>query len=225
VGKEAAEGTGATETVDRLIEACPSFLGATALFEYVEWSEDEDRADPYVRAAAFSQHVVDRIAARDVDELPGVFATVEDLLDGGDRDTHDLVTMGFFEVLQNICSHDDVTVDVGSVELLLGPRAAEAWIELDQLWASAATRVPSEGPRVTEADYLGVTDPNLKVYLRTTRRKQLDGILLSGADVLRYEHWVADVTWRSPEARRRANRTALLVGLVLAVAVAIALLR
>lgn len=225
MGGAPADGTGAAGTLDRLIEACPSFLGATALFGYVTWSEEEDSPDPYVRTAALAQHVVDLVARREVDELPGLFGTVEEVLEQGDRDAVDLVRLGLFESLQNICSHDDVEVDPGSLALLLGPRGSATWREIDELWDAASARATTEGPRVTEADYLGVDDPNLRVYLRTTRRRRADGVLLSGADVLRYEHWVADVTWRSPEARRRANRTALLVGLVLAVAVAIALFR
>ena len=215
----------AADALDRLIEACPSFLGAGDLFRFVAWSEEEGEPDPYLRASALAQHVVDLCERGQVDELPGLFATAEDLLGSADRDVVDLVRMGLFESLQNVCSHVDVHVEPGTLEGWLGPRGKAAWDELLGLWASAADRAPSDGPRVTEVDYLGVDDPNLRTYLRTTRRRREDGVLLSSGDVLRYEHWVADVTWRSPEARRRVNRTALMVGIVLALAVAIALFR
>jgi hypothetical protein len=210
--------------LDRLIEACPSFLGATDLYDYMAWCEDEDSPDPYVRAAAFAQHLVRKIAARDVDELPGVAGAIENVIEEGDRDARELIRLGLIESLQNICSHDDVAVDADSVLPLLGPRATDVWIELEALWG-AATQSLEAVPRASETDYLGVGDPNLKIYLRTGKRKLPGGSLASASDILRYETAVADATWRSPEARRRANRMSLLVGLVLALAVAIAVFR
>lgn len=217
-------GHGAEVALDSLIEACPSFFGATDLYDYMAWSEEEDEPDAFLRAAAFAQHVVRLVEARDVDEMPAVAATVERLLDVGDPDATELIRVGLIESLQNICSHDDVAVAADDVLTLLGPSAQEAWIELDELWAAASVDL-QEGPRVTEEHYLGVVDPNLKLYLRTTKRRLPGGALMSMGDVLVYEHAVADATWRSPERRRRANRTAIVVGLLLALAVAVAVWR
>jgi len=210
------------QALDRLIESCPSFLGAGDLYEYMEWSEEEDSPDPFVRIAAFAQHVVRLAEVSRVDELPGVFSTVEQLIEEGDPDTVELVRLGFVESLQNICSHDDVRVTSDTLLPLLGPAATDMWIELDALWAAASFSL-HDVPRASERDYLRVDDPNLKLYLRMGKRRLPDGSLVSASDVVRYETAVADATWRSPGARHRAYTRSLLVGMVLAVCVAIAL--
>jgi hypothetical protein len=213
-----------TEALDRLIAACPSFLGATDLFDYMAWSEEEGEPDEYIRAAALAQHVVRLVERREVDELPSVFALVEEILAEGDPDAVYLIRMGLLESLLNICSHDDVPVDASQFELLLGTEAAEEWHALAALWERAGTHL-QEGPRVTEADYLNIDDPNLKLYFRTTKRKLDDGTLVSASDVVRYENYVADNTWRSPRVRRASNRVALLFGLLIALAFAFLLWR
>jgi hypothetical protein len=210
------------QALDRLIESCPSFLGAGDLFDYMEWSEDEDSPDPYVRIAAFAQHVVRLAERKQASELPGVFTTIEQLIEEGDPDTIELVRLGFVESLQNICSHDDVRVTADNVLPMLGPAATDMWIELEALWAAASFSL-HDVPRASERDYLGVDDPNLKLYLRMGKRRLPDGSLASASDVVRYETAVADATWRSPQARHRANVRSLAVGLVLALCVAIAL--
>jgi hypothetical protein len=210
------------QALDRLIESCPSFLGATDLYDYMEWSEEEDQPDPFVRVATFAQHVVRLAEAKTVDELPGVFTTIEQLIEEGDPETLELVRLGFIETLQNICSHDDVRVGDDDLLPLLGPAATDVWIELDALWAAASMSL-HDVPRASETDYLGVYDPNLKLYLRMGKRRLPDGSLVSASDVVRYETAVADATWRSPRARRRVAVRSLAIGLVLAVAVAIAL--
>lgn len=215
---------GAEAALDSLIEACPSFFGATDLYEYMAWSEEEDEPDPFLRTAAFAEHLVRLVQRHEVDEMPSVVAAVERVLDEGDTDATELIRVGLIESLQNICSHDDVPVDADDVLTLFGPSAQENWIELDELWEAASIDL-QEGPRVTEEHYLGVVDPNLKLYLRTTKRRLPDGALMSMGDVLVYENAVADATWRSPERRRRANRTAIVVGLLLALAVAVAVWR
>lgn len=212
------------EALDRLVEVCPSFLGATDLYTYMAWSEEEGTPDPFVRVAVFAQHVVRLAEAHDTDGLAGVFGAVEQLIEEGDEETVELVRLGFIESLQNICSHEDVSVGGAQMLTLLGPAATEIWIELEALWAAAAQSL-HEVPRPSEAEYLRVDDPNLKLYLRIGRRRLPDGSLAGATDVVRYETSVAEATWRSPEARRRVNTTSLIIGLILAACVAIALYR
>ena len=212
----------AENAIDRLIESCPSFLGAGDLFDFMAWSEDEGKPDAYVRAGAFAEHIYRLIEARDVGELPSVFTTIEHLLEEGDADTYDLVAMGLLEPLQNACSHDDGAVSRDQVRTLLGSAASHAWDESETLWASAASHL-HDGPRVTTDLLEDVDDVNLRLYFRLGRRLMNDGTLVSASDVLRYEQWVADITWRSPEARHRNNMRALLVGAVLALCLLIAL--
>jgi hypothetical protein len=211
------------QALDRLIESCPSFLGATDLFDYMEWSEEEDQPDPFVRVAAFAQHVVRLAETKQADELPGVFTAVERLIEEGDPDTIELVRLGFVESLQNICSHDDVRIGADDLLALIGPATTDLWIELEALWAAASMSLREDVPRATEADYLRVDDPNLKLYLRLGKRRLPDGSLASATDVVRYETAVNDATGRSPAARRRLTVRSLMIGLVLAVAIAVAL--
>ncbi|MCB1250723.1 MAG: hypothetical protein KDB33_11825 [Acidimicrobiales bacterium] len=205
--------------------ACPSFLGATALFDYVAWQEDEGQADTYTRLGAFAHHLVDLLARNDTDELIGAFRELEQLLversaDGDDAGELDaVVRMGVIESLQNICSHDDVMVDEERFHLLCGPETAEIWNEVDQVWTDAARR-PSPVPRPTEAEYLDIADPDVRLYLRIHRRKADDGTLISASDVLRLETFVADITYTSKRAYRKALVSSALFGLAIAVAVA-----
>lgn len=212
----------AEEAIDRLIEACPSFLGAADLYDFMAWSEDEGKPDHYVRAGAFAEHVLRLAEARDVDELPGVFTAVEHLLEEGDADTYDLVAMGLLEPLQNATSHNVHAVSLTQVRELLGPAATQAWDESETLWASASAH-PYEGPRVTAAQLDDVDDPNLRLYFLLGRRRMPDGQLVSASDVLQYEQWVADTTWRSPAAWRRNNMRALFIGVVLATCLLVAI--
>jgi hypothetical protein len=222
MGDEESTAVAATEALDRLIESCPSFLGATDLFEYLAWSEEEGRPDPFVRASALAVHLVRLAERRDVSEWPGVADAVEALLEGGDRDQEELVRVGVIETLQNVCSHDDVAVSDYDILYLLGPRGQEEWIDVGLLWERASQSL-QEGPRVTEADYAGVQEPNLKLYLQTMKRRLPDGTTMSMGDVLAHETAVADATWRTPAGRRRTNRRALAVGLILALAAAVAI--
>lgn len=133
-----------------------------------------------------------------------------------DEESAQLARMGVLESLQNICSHDDVTVDEQRFTMLLGPQTAETWRELDELWADAGRRTPPV-PRPTEAEYLEVADPNVRLYLRIHRRRLDDGTLASASDVLRLETHVADITYTSKRAFRRAALTSLLVGVLIAI--------
>ncbi len=212
----------ADDAIDRLIESCPSFLGATDLYDFMAWSEDEGKPDVYVRAGAFAEHLYRLVDRRDVSELPSVFTTIDHLLDVGDADTYDLMAMGLLEPLQNACSHDGPDQPSAQIRSLLGTAASQAWGESETLWASTAAHL-YDGPRVTTAQLDDLDDVNLRLYFRLGRRRMPDGTLVSAADVLRYEQWMADVTWRSPHARRRTNREALLIGCILAVCILLAL--
>ncbi|MCX7621867.1 MAG: hypothetical protein N2037_13610 [Acidimicrobiales bacterium] len=216
--------TSSREALDRLIAACPSFLGATDLYEYMAWSEEEGEPDEYVRAAALAQHLVRLIERREVDELPGVFGIVEEILAEGDQEAVYLIRMGLLESLLNICSHDDVAVDAGDFELLLGAAAREEWRSLSALWERAGAR-RQVLPRFTESEYLNIKDPNLKLYFRTTKRKLADGTLVTAADVVRYENYVADSTWRAVRVRRASSQVVLLFGVLIVVAIALLLWR
>ena len=66
------------------------------------------------------------------------------------------------------------------------PARGDVWEAANQLWAEAGRR--SDGtPRVTVADYRSVTDPDLKRYLRSGRRRLPDGRLMAANDIVRYQ--------------------------------------
>ena len=173
---------------DRLLGACPEVLADGELARWVACFEEEDRPDRYVRLAAVAHHVVGAAAAGRVDEVRDVLDAAEAVLEdpGADADAVALVRMGLVEPVQNICSHDDVPVDADDLVPMLGPRSREVWEVADRLWAEAGRR--SDGtPRVTVADYRSVTDPDLKRYLRSGRRRLPDGRLMAANDIVRYQ--------------------------------------
>ena len=104
--------------------------------------------------------------------------------------------------------------------MLLGPLGAETWRELDRLWTEAGGREPPV-PRPTEAEYLDVAEPNLRLYLRIHRRRMEDDTLVSASDVLRFETFVADITYTSRRSFQRALLTSALFGLLIAIVVAV----
>ncbi len=205
----------AENVIDRLIESCPSFLGASDLYDFMAWSEDEGKPDAYVRVGAFAEHLFRLVERRDAGGLATIFATIDQLLDEGDHEIYDLVAMGLLEPLQNAASHADPPGVASQIRDLLGPAAGRAWDESEMLWSAAAAQV-REAPRLTTTQLDDLDDANLRLYFRLGRRRMADGTVISASDVLRYEQWVADVTWRSPAAWRRNNLRALIVGVVLA---------
>jgi hypothetical protein len=210
------------EAFDQLVEACPSYFAAESLDRYVAAFEEQATPDLYVRISAFALHIVDLLAARAASaELDAVFDTVERLLTDGDDDTVELVTLGFLETVQNVVSHDDVAVAAADVFERLGPQAARVWVEHEELWNEAA-RWRHDGPRVDVDDYEGITDPNLRRYFQTNKRRMPDGALIGASDIVHYQSELQGISPITPAGRPRIPWAAVAVGLVLAICVAIA---
>ena len=209
---------------DRLVGACPELLVDDDLASWVACFEEEDRPDRYVRLSALAHHLVDAAEAGRVDEVRAVLDAAEAVLDapGADADARALVRMGLVEPLQNICSHDDVGVDADGFVPLLGPRTRQVWEDADRLWDEAG-RWSDAPPRVTVADYRSVSDPDLRRYLRSARRRLPDGRLMAANDIVRYEG-MAGRGGPGP-ARRSGGGWLWLAALVLVVAVVALALR
>jgi hypothetical protein len=208
-----------------LVESCPSFQAAGGFVQYVSAFEDPGEPDAFVRTGALAHHVVELVRRRDVEEVGWLFATVERVLSEGDADAVELVTLGLLEPLRNIVSHDDVGVSAGELASVLGPEAATAWVENEELWESAA-RWRHRGPRVGAADYAGVTSPDLRRYLQAHKRRMADGVLLGASDVVNYQQEVQGISPVFPAGRPAVPWAAVLaVGAVLAVLAAVLLLR
>ncbi len=199
------------EAMDLLIESCPSFLAADHLHQFHATFEDEGEPDFFIRIAAFAQHVVTLVEHRSTAELPPTFAAVEQVIDDGDDQAIELIELGLIEGLQNIVSHRDVPVTGAQIEALLGPRAREVWLRLDELWAQAGVHASSSGP--TEDEYEQVSEPDLRLYFRANTRALPDGRLVSTGDVLKQEQRVV-ARYR---ARQRLVMRWWLTGVVLLV--------
>lgn len=207
---------------DRLVGACPALLADDGLAAWVACFEEEGHPDRYVRLAALAHHVVDAAAGGHVEEVRDVLDAAEAVLDDGgvDADAVALVRMGLVEPVQNICSHDDVPVDADDLALLLGPRTRQVWDDADRLWAEAGRLAPGE-PRVTVEHYRQVTDPDLRRYLQSGRRRLPDGRLMAANDIVRYQQR-AGAGARAGSAGRGSGvgwAIVAVVALVLAVAV------
>lgn len=213
----------ASEAFDRLVEACPSYFDHGDLDGYVALFEDADTPDLFVRSSALAHHLVDLLSAGRDAEVGTTFDEVERLLDDGDDDAVELVVMGLIEPLQNIVSHDDVLVGTERIVALLGPRTTIAWADQADLWTDAAT-LAHEGPRMDDGDYRSIIDPNLRRYFQAHKRRLADGTLVGASDVVNYQV----VTRLRPVGTGKFYPVpwpALVVGIVLAVCMAVAIYR
>jgi hypothetical protein len=210
------------EAFDLFVEACPSYWAADGLDRYIAAFEDEGRPDLFVRVSALAHHLVELLAAGRTAELPDVFAAVDRVLGDGDEDAIELVELGLLESMQNIVSHDDVLVGPDRVVPFLGPRAASVWAEHDELWREAG-RWRHDGPRIGPADYHAIVDPDLRRYYQAHKRQVDEGVLISASDIVHYQSELQHLSPITPAGRPRIPWAALVVGLVLAVCVAVAL--
>lgn len=212
------------EAFDLLVGACPSYFAASDLDRYVAKFEDPDTPDLFVRTTALSHHLVALIAAGDRADVAAVADVLEQLLTEGDEDTVELAELGVIESLQNIVSHQDVAVAPDQVLAVLGPGAATVWLEHTKVWIDAGAW-RHDGPRVTEADYAAVGDPDLRRYFQAHKRRLDDGVLISANDIVHYQIELAKLSPLTPAGRPRIPWPAVIVGLLLAVAAAVAVTR
>jgi hypothetical protein len=212
------------EAFDRLVSACPSYFASTDLDRYVASLEDDDTPDLFVRTSAFAHHLVGLVGDGRPDEVRAVAAEVDVLLAEGDEDTIELVEQGVIEPLQNIVSHRDVPVAPDQILALLGPSAAAVWLEHEKLWIDAGAW-RHDGPRVGEDDYAGIGDPDLRRYFQAHKRRLDDGVLIGANDIVHYQTELAKLSPIMPAGRPRVPWPAVIVGLVLALAAAVAVAR
>lgn len=212
------------EAFDQLVGACPSYFAAEDLDRYVSSLEEADTPDLFVRTSAFAHHLVTLIGAGRTDEVRAVADVLERLLADGDDDTVELVELGLVESLQNIVSHRDVAVGPEQVLALLGPSASAVWLEHDKLWKDAGAW-RHDGPRVDEDQYGGIGDPDLRRYFQAHKRRLDDGVLIGANDIVHYQSELAKLSPLTPAGRPQIPWPAVIVGLVLAAAAAVAISR
>ncbi len=111
----------------------PSFLP-----RWNDWREDYcEEPEPlyYLALASLAQHVVDKIAAKDIANLDKIFALVEAWHIDGDTYVRQAATVGFLEALQNHLSHrDDYESLTLVVEPWLQPESKRWWDKLTRFW-------------------------------------------------------------------------------------------
>jgi len=209
------------EAYRRLVASCPGRAANAPIDAYVSSFEDDGAVDHHLRVGAIAHHLVDEARAGRRQEIEQALAAAEEILTDGDGDARELVRMDLFEGLQNICSHEDVDVNVDVFVLALGPRGRVAWDDIDAEWAAAAGW-SGEGGHITADEYGAVRDDNLRRYLQVGKRRRPDGTLLSASDLIRYHQ--ANHPSGGPGAGSRSSPSTALVAAFALMAVALVLL-
>ena len=179
-----------------------------------------------MRISAFAHHLVGLDRRRPHrPRSRAVAAVVEELLDDGDEDTVELVELGIVESLQNIVSHRDV--EVGARRRCSPCSARRRPRSGSSTTSSGSTPAPwrHDGPRVTESDYVDIGDPDLRRYFQAHKRRLDDGVLISANDIVHYQTELAKLSPLMPAGRPQIPWPAVIVGLLLAAAAAVAVTR
>ncbi len=130
------------EVVPGFLAVCP---GVTPRWErHLEFWEDEPVRGHYNDISVVAHHLVDRFAAGDTSEFPGVFELVERCLAESDEQVQELIVVGLLEGIQNTASHQAFGMAV--FEPWLGPRSRAAWEDLCAFWGDA-TASNASSPR------------------------------------------------------------------------------
>ena len=95
-------------------------------------------AGSYIDMAEFVHFVVEDVYERGyLDEARRVFRFLEELLQGADQETRNLIGLGFFETLQNFASWRPGGNKV--YEQFFGPMSRQVWSELQEMWAGKSS--------------------------------------------------------------------------------------
>jgi hypothetical protein len=95
-------------------------------------------AGSYVEMAELVHFVVEDLYEKQkLDEVQRMFEMLEQLLAHADQETTDLITLGFFETLQNFASWRPYGNKV--FKPFLGPKSAQIWREIERIWAGKSS--------------------------------------------------------------------------------------
>ena len=123
------------ELIPRLLSEFPEFQERWD--EHVRHWKGES-AGSYNDLAEFVHFVVEDLYEKGkIERTRHVFAVVERMLNEGDADIVELISLGFFETLQNVASWPPG--GAAAFKPLLGVVSTEVWAELDQLWAGKSS--------------------------------------------------------------------------------------
>jgi hypothetical protein len=166
------------EQIEQLVAAAPNFQNRWEKFlrEYAE----QEPPPWFVGFSELAHYVVDSYAQGITAELPGLFGTVETLLQNPDPELVSLIGVGLFEDIQNIASHREF--GLAPFRQWLGPRSLVVWEAADAFTKRKAAQVARNKPHwwqfwrrrpVFDADQAlkEVENPELRKIIEANYRK------------------------------------------------------
>jgi hypothetical protein len=118
-----------TEIMPLILAKCPSF---TPTWEKHQAFWQGEEAGIYNDLGEFATFIVDAYARQETEPIVAAFATIEELLVGGDEEVRTAAAIGFLEDVRNIASWRPF----GAAIFIqwLGPKSIEAWAEIEEMW-------------------------------------------------------------------------------------------
>jgi hypothetical protein len=101
--------------------------------DHLAWWRGEE-AGSFNDVSVFAHHIVDSYARGLTAECAPFFATVERIIEEGDEQARELVTIGVLDDIQTISTHHPFGPD--AFHQWLGPRCRHAWDQIAALWAA-----------------------------------------------------------------------------------------
>ncbi len=127
------------EDVERIIASVPGFQTRWEAF-LKEW-DTEPSLPYYLGMGELAHYVVEGFTK----EFPDLFSTVEASLQNSHPEFENLITVGFFEDIQNIASHREFGADL--FRQWLGTRSAVIWDQIDAYVQRMDVRADRQKPR------------------------------------------------------------------------------
>lgn len=112
--------------LSRIVAVAPGFAPRWESFKR-RW--EEEPLPLYLAMGELADYLVGSFSSGSTEELPAVFALLEQHLESDDLELHNLIVVGLFEVLQNLGSQEPF--DLAVFEQWLGPIGTRKWHEID----------------------------------------------------------------------------------------------
>jgi hypothetical protein len=131
------------QDVENIIATVPGFRNSFQEF-LQEW-ETEASLPWYLAMGELAHYVVESYERGITGEFPELFATIETLLGKSESELENLITVGFFEDLQNVASHRDFGAH--PFRQWLGPRSLVVWDKVDAFTQRVADWTAQQKPQ------------------------------------------------------------------------------
>jgi uncharacterized protein (DUF433 family) len=164
------------EAVETIIATVPDFQPRFQRF-LADWQGED--TPWYLAMGELAHYIVESYEQGNTAQFQKLFSTVESVLQNGDGEIQNLISVGLLEDIQNIASHRSFSLDVFRV--YLGPQSLIAWDEVNRgmqkvaEWASQQRRgdQPSGGVGKIdlEAALSQVESPELRRIIEQMYRK------------------------------------------------------